>query len=155
MTVAFTGHRPDKLGGYLVPNKIYNFVCSRIKETLIELRPSKIITGMALGVDQWAANIAIELSIPFIAAVPFDGQERAWPDHSQEFYHSLLKNAEEKIVISKGSYAAYKMQVRNKWMVDHCDILVAVWDGSNGGTKNCVNYAESIGKKIVFINPKI
>ena len=30
---------------------------------------------MALGTDQWAAKIALELSIPYIAAVPFRGQE--------------------------------------------------------------------------------
>lgn len=46
------------------------------------------------------------------------------------------------------------MQKRNEWMVDNCDILIAVWDKSPGGTKNCVDYAESKKKQIIYINPK-
>lgn len=38
-------------------------------------------------------------------------------------------------------------------MVDRCDRLIAVWDGSNGGTGNCVKYAKEVGKPIVVINP--
>jgi uncharacterized phage-like protein YoqJ len=46
------------------------------------------------------------------------------------------------------------MQDRNKWMVDHCDALVAIWNGTSGGTANCVKYALSVNKPIVMINPK-
>jgi uncharacterized phage-like protein YoqJ len=45
------------------------------------------------------------------------------------------------------------MQDRNIWMVDHCDALIAVWDGTSGGTANCVRYAQKVGKPIVFIDP--
>jgi uncharacterized phage-like protein YoqJ len=46
------------------------------------------------------------------------------------------------------------MQKRNEYMVDNSDIVIAVWDGSKGGTYNCVKYAEKLGKKIIVINPK-
>ncbi len=45
------------------------------------------------------------------------------------------------------------MDKRNKWMVDNCDLLIAVWNGTSGGTANCVNYAKSINKQIIIINP--
>ena len=48
-----------------------------------------------------------------------------------------------------------KMQTRNEWMVNHCDKLIAVWNGSDGGTGNCVNYAKSINKEIIYINPDL
>lgn len=155
MIVAFTGHRPDKLGGYKLPNPTYSFVCQQIEKTLKELQPEKVISGMALGVDQWAANIAHKLSIPFIAAVPFIGQEKAWPQPSQKTFNTLIKLAAEVVIVSEGGYAAYKMQVRNEWMVDRCDKLIAIWDGTPGGTGNCVKYAESKNKEIIFISPRL
>ena len=108
---------------------------------------------MALGIDQWAANIAIKLNIPFIAAIPFVGQESKWPPSSQKIFSSLLKKASKQIIVSEGGYASDKMQIRNQWMVDNCDLLIAVWDGTQGGTGNCVKYAEAVNKKILRINP--
>jgi precorrin-6x reductase len=45
------------------------------------------------------------------------------------------------------------MQRRNMQMIDCADIVIAVWDGSTGGTKNAVDYAEESGLKIIFIDP--
>ena len=39
-------------------------------------------------------------------------------------------------------YHPAKMQKRNEFMVDNCDILIALWNGTSGGTKNCINYAK-------------
>jgi uncharacterized phage-like protein YoqJ len=154
MIVAFTGHRPEKLGGYKLPNPIYIKVCQQIESTLKELNPEKVISGMALGVDQWAAFISYKLKIPFIAAIPFINQESKWPTFSQETYNKLIKLASEKVIVSDGEYSANKMQIRNEWMVDRCDQLIAIWDGSSGGTGNCVNYAKSKNKSIIYIDPR-
>ena len=155
MIVAFTGHRPDKLGGYVLPNPTYTYVCQQIEKTLLEIKPDKVISGMALGIDQWAANIAYRLGIPFLAAIPFDGQEKAWPQHSQKVFQRLLKKASEVVIVSPGGYSPAKMQVRNEWMVDNCNKLIAVWDGTQGGTGNCVNYAKSKNSDIIYINPRL
>jgi hypothetical protein len=37
---------------------------------------------------------------------------------------------------------------------DNCDILIAVWDGTSGGTGNSVKYAVSKNKIIYYIDPK-
>lgn len=154
MIVAFTGHRPDKLGGYKLPNPTYIKVCQQIEAELTALKPDKVISGMALGVDQWAAFIAHKLKIPFVAAIPFINQECKWPKESQKIYHQLLQLASEQVIVSPGGYTAAKMQVRNCWMVDQCNKLIAIWDGSEGGTGNCVNYAKSVKKEIIFIDPR-
>jgi uncharacterized phage-like protein YoqJ len=153
MIVAFTGHRPDKLGGYTLPNPIYIKVCREIDKALEELKPEKVISGMALGIDQWAAAIAYKKGIPFLAAIPFEGQEGKWPAESQRTFRLLRRLASEEIIVCPGGYAASKMQVRNQWMVDQCDRLIAVWDGSTGGTGNCVEYAKSINREIYHIDP--
>lgn len=154
MIVAFTGHRPDKLGGYKLPNDTYIRVCQKIDAALKELKPEKVITGMALGVDQWAASIAHKLGIPYLAAIPFEGQEKAWPEASQKTYRLLRKLAAEEVIVSQGGYSADKMQVRNIWMVDNCTNLIAVWDGTKGGTGNCVEYAKSVNREIYYIDPR-
>lgn len=154
MIVAITGHRPPKLGGYKVPNPTYIKVCQKIEAALKELKPEKAITGMALGVDSWFASICVKLGIPFIAAIPFLGQEGVWPEESKRIYRILLKRAESQHVVSEGGYAAQKLQIRNEWMVDNCDKLIAIWNGTQGGTGNCYKYAESVGRDIYRINPK-
>lgn len=154
MIVSFTGHRPNKLGGYNLPNPTYLHVCKQIHKVLREINPDKVISGMALGVDQWAANIALRLGLPLVAAVPFVGQEKAWPEKSQKIFNILLGKASEYHIVSEGDYTAQKMQIRNEWMVDRADTVIAVWDGTPGGTGNCVKYAESKFKKIIFINPR-
>lgn len=40
-----------------------------------------------------------------------------------------------------------------EWMVDHCDEVIACWDGSSKGTKQCLDYAEKMGKVIHYTTP--
>src|SRR5688572_27990476 len=130
MIIAFTGHRPDKLGSYSFPNPVSRRVCQEIREKLDWIRPSRAITGMAQGVDQWAAQICLTMEIPYVAAIPFVGQEMMWPEDAQKRWRYLLGRAAQVEVISEGSYTAKKMDLRNRWMVDHADLVLAVWDGT-------------------------
>lgn len=144
MIVAFTGHRPDKLGSFASNNPVKDRVVAALTKRLKELQdegPLLAFTGMALGVDQWAAQACLSLDICYEAAIPFKGQELRWPAESQGVYRFLLDQAEKVHVVCEGEYAPWKMQKRNEWLVDHADRLLAVWDGSDGGTANCVRYA--------------
>ena len=40
---------------------------------------------------------------------------------------------------------------RNEKMLELCDAVLVVWDGSSKGTKYTLNYAEKIGKKVILI----
>lgn len=154
MIVGLTGHRPDKLGGYKVPNPLYDRIIAAGRQKLIELAPEKVISGVALGWDQWMAQVCVELGIPFLAAVPFEGQERKWPKDSQDRYRALLAKAAETVIVCPGGYAPWKMQKRNCWMVDHSDFMLACWDGSPGGTRNCLDYINSKEKGHCVIDPR-
>ena len=149
--LAITGHRPDKLGGWKIPNPTYIHVCNELKKTFEYYKPSYVIVGMAIGVDQWAAEICMGMNIKYIAAIPFDAQDSKWPDHVKAKYQWLLSRADQKYVISPGTYEPKKMQIRNEWMVNYCQLLVAVWNGTEGGTANCVAYAQRINKPIYFV----
>lgn len=153
MIFGVTGHRPDKLGGYDTVVMAENRTCIKcwLREQLVG-RASYLVTGMALGVDQWAAEVCIEAGIPFVAALPFEGQAGNWPDHSQWHYRRLLEQAAQIVCVSRG-YAVWKFQKRNEYIVDHCAILLAVWNGSSGGTANCVKYAEKVRRPIKRFDP--
>lgn len=144
MIFAGTGHRPNKLGGYSVEvnQKLLALALNNLEGC------TKVISGMALGWDQALAHAARMKGIPFIAAVPFFGQESAWPQASQDSYHQLLKAADDVVYVCDKGYAPWKMQIRNEWMVDHCDTVLALWDGSPGGTGNCMKYAQKVNKPI-------
>lgn len=51
------------------------------------------------------------------------------------------------------TYKPYLMQVRNEYMVNLTEKVIAVWDGTSGGTANCVEYAKKKNKEIIMINP--
>lgn len=153
MIVAFTGHRPEKLGGY-GPSAIQEDVRRRIRAALAHLKPAHAISGMALGVDQWAAEECDAVGIPWTAAVPFIGQESRWTREAQRHYRDLLGWATRTVIVSPGGYQREKMQIRNRWMVNNCDVLIAVWDGSDGGTANCYRYAKSVGRRVARIDPR-
>lgn len=149
---AGTGHRPPKLGGY--SPGVYGALYRMARSWLEKEKPGCIISGMALGWDQALAHAANDVHIPFHAYIPFDGQEKTWPKVSQDFYHELLGKAARKVYTAEPGYAAWKMQHRNKAMVDACTHVLALWDGSEGGTHNCVKYAELRKKPIINLWPQ-
>lgn len=139
MIIAATGHRPFKLGGYskAASTRIDALACQYLEEA----EPDMVISGMAQGWDTSIAFAALACEIPLTCAVPFRGQHVRWPDAEQRKFFYLLDHATRVIYVTAGGYHPAKMQYRNEWMVDNCDEVVALWDGSNGGTENCVRYA--------------
>lgn len=153
MIIAGTGHRPNKLG-FQLPNPTYISVCRDTKAILQQEKPDMVITGMALGFDMWLAKICIDLNIPFIAAVPFPGQESKWNDNYKNIYRLLLRKAHDIVMVNDGPFSASKLHKRNEWMVDQCDKLIAVFNGSeDGGTFSCIQYAKKQDKEIIYIKP--
>lgn len=152
--IAFTGVRPTKMGGYILPNPTYKYVCQELEKLLLQLKPDKCISGAALGFDQSAANVCFKLGIPVLFAVPFIGQEKAWPQKSQEIYHKLLSKAAEVVIVSEGDYSADKMQIRNVWMIDRGEPIISCSDGTSGGTANAIAYARSLNRTIINIDPR-
>lgn len=145
MIVAGTGHRPDKIivgshNGYHpdVERRLVQFAL----RCLTRLKPELVVSGMAQGWDQALASAAVWLKIPFDAYVPFEGQENLWPGASQRQYRALIAKARRVVVCSEGGYEPWKMQHRNQAMVAACTTLLALHDGSDGGTANCLRYAK-------------
>ena len=161
-TCAFTGHRPRRLPFGFNENDIRcKLLKDNIRSNIMSLIENKevvnFISGMALGIDMYAAEIVLELKeyYPFItleAAIPCENQSAKWISSSVKRYNDILKKT-DKITILQKEYTPTCMQKRNKYMVDNCDYLIAVYNGKPGGTRNTLNYAERVGKEVILINP--
>ena len=148
----FTGHRPDKIGKNedTVKELIRNEVKRSVKEGYYTF-----ITGMATGVDMWAAEIVLEEKktnpdIKLVCASPYPGFERNRCLADRMKYHEVLNNADYIINISE-KYTRFCFQIRNMWMVDRSDKVIAVYNGSRGGTYNTIKYAEKKNIRIVNV----
>lgn len=147
MIICGTGHRPNKLGGYS-PEVFENLKTLAHMYLCVATDLKGVISGGALGWDQALAQAALDLRIPTTLALPFPGFEDRWPEKSKTFLHAQMHRADKVVFVKDGPYAGWKMQERNKWMVDNADHVLALWDGSTGGTSNCVQYAKKVGKPI-------
>jgi uncharacterized phage-like protein YoqJ len=143
-----SGHRPNKLGGY--SEHIQTRLIQLATTALLKYDVKVVISGMALGWDMALANAALNLGIELAAYVPFEGQEKAWPADTQRVYRDILEEATYVEIISTGGYSREKMQIRNKAMVNSGDFGLVLWDGTPGGTANCITYANL--KKKPYLN---
>lgn len=170
--IAFTGHRPEKLPTGDGRIALQAEIANALKRALAKYGESHqvvAITGGAQGIDTDAAREAYKLKIPYIVAIPFEGQSSKWETEAQERYQKmcrlangevaqLLANNGERVrggavYISQGGYEYAKYGKRDRWMVDHCDALIAVYDGSPSGTGKTYDYAKSIRKPVLRIDP--
>lgn len=172
--VAFTGHRPNKIGGYDATHPKRVAVRTAIKSALQRAmakfsdKEIVVISGGALGVDTDAASVAKELGLRFMIAAPCRNQDSKWPADSKKRYGNMCRAADTELAttlannetveggvvfVHDGPYNNSCMQKRNIWMVDHADAVVAIWDGTTGGTANCVGYARHKGVPMVHIDP--
>ena len=158
--VSFTGYRPQKLPfrGESDP------ACADLKrriyaeiERLYEHGAGEFYTGMALGVDMWCAEAVLNLKslhpeVRLVALLPCRGQESRWTYADQRRYNEILSRCDRVECLSP-VYTSNCMFVRNRALIDSCDLMVAVYDGRSGGTKYTVDLAGQLGKKVIVIPP--
>jgi len=148
-TLSGTGHRLEVIG-YDNKPKLYRYASFIVAQ----YTPDVVISGMAIGWDQALAQGAVDNDVPFIAAVPFLGQADVWPKEAQEEYQALLDKAAEVVIVCEGGFATHKYHVRDQWMVDHGDAMLALWNGvKHGGTYSTVKMAEKANKTIYNVWP--
>lgn len=119
----------------------------------------EILSALAEGADRLVAEVALaESETSLVAVLPL-----ARDDYVQDFvtaqsrreFDSLLVAARvvENMPPAPSREAAYERAGR--WIVDHSDALVAVWDGDpargRGGTAEIVAYAAERGVPIVWV----
>ena len=165
----FTGHRPDKLGGWNEKNETAKAVKSWLWKSIkraIKGGHTTFISGAALGVDTCAAEAVHALKEDFpeirlVLAIPLHNQASVWRKEAQVRWQRLVDVCDEMIIVSpnppddspRWAYAQV-LHKRNQYMVDHGHSGIAVWNGDEkGGTHDCLKKAKSKKRPMLRLNP--
>lgn len=159
---AFTGHRPQSLPfGFNEADERCIALKQKLREEIIrqieENGVTHFITGMAIGVDMYAAEIVLGLkasyNITLESAIPCETQAAKWSEEQRNRYFDIAAQCDKETLLQH-HYTPDCMHKRNRYMVDQADYIIAVWDGRPSGTAKTVQYAQRQGKPIRVINPK-
>ena len=147
---AFTGHRElDK-----------NFSVSKLKKeikSLLERGVETFYCGMALGFDMLAGEIVVKYkkkykNIKLVACIPFLEQDKYYTLEDKKRYAYILKESDEKVLLSETYYKGCLL-MRDRYMADNGDVLIAYCIKDTGGTAYTVNYFKKKYplKEIIFL----
>ena len=123
----------------------WNWVSDTLRVELTALGGvSRALSSLAAGADQRFVTAALKLSIPVTAVLPMTGYARFLRGRDLARYHELLARCDQ-LVLDGGGRPNEAFLAAGRYIVDHCDILFAVWDGlpagAMGGTGDVVEYA--------------
>ena len=158
-TCSFTGHRPEKLpwrGDESDPR------CLALKERLaavVEDAYDKgmrhFLCGMARGADFYFCDAVLELrerrsGVTLEAVIPCEEQAARWSERERERWFSLVERCDGETMLQH-HYDKGCMLRRNRYLVDHSSMLIAVYDGMLGGTMYTLSYAMKRGLETVIL----
>lgn len=161
MKLAFTGHRPEGLTFDFESDEYFQLETALWREIgeRMESGYDTFYSGAARGMDIICGKIVLAEretrypNVKLICAIPFKEQPRKWDGFWKWHYYELLHDA-DRIVQVCDSYQRGCYHMRNRYMVDNCDTLIAIYSGSGkGGTAYTVKYAIEQGKEVVIFNP--
>lgn len=148
-TCCFTGHRPGKLPWREDEDDPR---CAALKKRLAaevlaayDKGYRHFICGMAQGCDLYFCEAVLALrecrpGVTLEAAIPCESQADRWPERDRLRYHKLVERCDYETMVQH-HYDRGCMQRRNRYMVDHSGLLIAVYDGRPGGTMQTIIYA--------------
>ena len=109
------------------------------------------LSGFADGVDQYFAEIVLELQnknpeLKLIAVLPY--RKRKDSLCQKEHTNALLNACAEIMVIQEENRPSVYAK-RNRYMVEHADRVIAVYDGrEKGGTVKTIRFAHQFRKEL-------
>ena len=158
---SFTGYRPEKFDFCKESDErctaLKFKLCDAISK-LILLGYTDFISGMARGVDIWAAEMVLHLSrctnreINLYAAVPYPGQSDSWYNWEKDRYNEALRLCKGVFVIEE-HYTPRSMSRRNEFLVEYATGMISVFDGKPGGTSSTLKMAGKKNIDIINIEP--
>jgi hypothetical protein len=104
------------------------------------------LTCLAAGADQLFADIALDSGVPVTAVIPgMDYEAHLDDDAARAGYRRILGACANRVELPPEPTHEEAYFAAGRWIVDHCDRLIAVWDGRPsrglGGTGDVVAYA--------------
>lgn len=142
-----TGHRADKLELYTEEqaHRLIAFADDVVQIYFKSPTVGTMYCGMQSGWDLAIGLAAMNRGWNLVPCLPYTNF-LPYGQYNKRFWYSIssrILKAYKPVVVCPGDYAAWKLNTRNKFMVDHSSFVMALWDGSDSGTKNCIDYAIS------------
>lgn len=161
-TCCFTGHRPGSFSfGYQEDDPALQTILHQLTQQIGFLCGRGVVhflTGMAQGVDTWAALQVLSMKMHFTktyltCVLPCPQQDARWSQQARERYREILRRADAVITVSE-AYHPGCMRQRNQYLVDHASYVLSVYNGDKrSGTAQTLRYAQQKGRAISLIVP--
>ena len=85
------------------------------------------------------------------AVIPCEEQAARWRERDRERWFSLVERCDNETMLQH-HYDRGCMLRRNRYLVDHSAMLIAVYDGMLGGTMYTISYAMKRGLDVVTLD---
>ncbi len=137
--VMVLGMQPPGLGGY-DDNPIRREARRRLGEVLAAKHQLDhdlvVLTGLRLGAETLAAEVAAEAGMPYVAVLPYPDPDVKWPGTARQTFASLVEGAHAVVRLERKSPESAKaagqaLDRRNGWLRKVSDEAVVVWDGAD------------------------
>ena len=141
----FSGHRLDKLPTGAMRRVVLSMLQEEIRKAVVR-GVTTFYTGMAEGIDLYAADYIRGLresnsSLRLICVKPFSNCGNALRGLVRYQFNSVLASADAVIELSDHYYGTC-FRMRNQYMIDHSDLLIAVMGESRSGTGQTIRMAQ-------------
>lgn len=163
MRVALTGHRPQRLG--LPDDELsdeWNNITYWLGHQIIQAAEVSIIKGEAVDLYCGMAS-GCDIAFGIVSSILKGGFDCKLHcilpcknyNSSHKLYNSIKDISDEWVELSDEFYKGCD-NVRDQYMVDHCDVLLAIWDGDkSGGVWSTIRKAQKAGKKVIYCPKEI
>ena len=159
---AFTGHRPSKYPFLAAPEseeyrRLWQLLRDKVGKAVRD-GYTHFLCGGALGADTMAALLLIEerATNPLLTlevVLPCPEQSKYWREKDARLHAEICEKADVLTCVSS-AYTPFCMLERNRYMVESSTRLIAVYDGTPGGTFNTLKTALDKGIEIEIIDPR-
>ena len=118
-----------------------------------------LLSALAEGSDQFVATIALQYkAIKLIVPLPLPEEQYLVDfetDEGRKNFKHLLNIADQVLTLTKNSNHDSAYDVLGSYLIDQCDVLIALWNGEysgkRGGTGEVVKNALNAGKLVYWI----
>lgn len=130
MKIGILSARMQELGGF-DNESLHNSIKEQLSSTINSLKTEHgkiiILTGLNLGPETWAAEIAMQFNVPYHVYIPFDKPYKKWSRQCVNDYLFLLQRASNKIVLDNGEFSVEKLRKKESQIITDSDHLMMVF----------------------------
>ena len=160
--ISVTGHR-------LIEKACLPALSAAVKSTIEAIREKvpdseiMLASNMAEGADQICSGIAKELSVPYIAVLPFEKEEyeKDFEGDARLHFQSMLEDARQVFCICSAEDAGRDRDAcyrkAGEYLADHCHLLLTLSNGENADPNGCgaaeiAEYASENGVPVLVLH---